>query len=147
MTVLVDTSVWIEFLRGTDSAATTFARGRMGDDLATTEPVLMELLAGAAPGRQLDAAERLLRGQIWISVDPRLDYRGAVDVFHAARSTGHQPRALADCLIAAIALRERLPVAHRDSDFEWIALATDLSTIDLRRATERSRPTVRGGRQ
>lgn len=130
--VLVDTSVWVEFLRGRQGPATTFVRERMGVDLATSEPILMELLAGAAPGRQTERAERLLLGQHWWRVEPALDYAGAVDVFQATRATGHQPRSLQDCLIAAAALRCQVQVAHRDADYERISAATGLETVDLR---------------
>lgn len=129
--ILADTSIWIEFLRGTTTAATLFVRERV-DDLATTEPILLELLAGAQPGARTAQLERMLASQPWIRVDPHLDYRAAVDVYQRTRSTGHQPRALHDCLIGAVALRVGVPVAHRDIDYEHIAAATGLPTIDLR---------------
>ncbi|MGL5819016.1 MAG: type II toxin-antitoxin system VapC family toxin [Phycicoccus sp.] len=129
---LVDTSVWVEFLRGTPTAATTFVRERLGKELATTEPVLMELLAGVRPGERTARIERLLLSQTWHRIDPGLDYRGAIDVFHATRATGHQPRSLQDCLVAAVALRRDVAVAHRDVDYERIAAATGLRVVDLR---------------
>lgn len=132
MSALVDTSVWIEFLRGTETPATTYLRDTVGIDVRTSEPILLELMAGARPGRRAAAIERLLLSQSWLGVEPALDYRGAVDVFHAARATGRQPRSLQDCVIAAVALRHGVAVAHRDADYEHIAEATGLSTIDLR---------------
>jgi hypothetical protein len=129
---LVDTSVWIEFLRGTGSAAHLFVRERVGVSLVTTEPILMELCAGAASGLQTAAAEKLMLGQHWVQVQPALDYRAAVDVFQAARASGHQPRSLQDCLIAAVALRTQSPVAHRDADYAHIAAVTGLEVVDLR---------------
>lgn len=129
---LVDTSVWIEFLRGTESPATDFVRDGLGGDLRTTEPVLMELLAGSRRGTATLRLERLLLSQTWVRVEPGLDYRGAVDVFHECRRQGHPIRALNDCLIAAVALRAGIAVAHRDADFEHISAATGLQVIDLR---------------
>lgn len=130
--VLVDTSVWIEYLRGTGSRAHLFVREQVGTGLATTEPILMELLAGAASGAQTAAAERLMLGQHWLQVEPALDYRAAADIFQAARASGHQPRSLQDCLIAAIAVRTQTPVAHRDADYARIAAVTGLEVLDLR---------------
>ena len=129
---LVDTSVWIEFLRGTGSTAHLFVREHLGQSMATTEPILMALLAGAASGPQTDAAERLMLGQHWLQIEPSLDYRAAVDIFQAARAAGHQPRSLQDCLITAVALRHGVPLAHRDGDYEYIADVTGLAVIDLR---------------
>lgn len=129
---LVDTSSWIEFLRGTDSPSTRFVRARLGEELHTTEPVLLELLAGARAGASTVRLERLLMSQSWTRVEPALDYRGAVDVFHACRAAGHPIRSLTDCLIASVALRAGVRVAHRDADFEYIAAVTGLPVIDLR---------------
>lgn len=129
---LVDTSVWIEYLRGTDSPSTRYVREHLGGDLHTTEPVLMELLAGARVEASIARLERLLLSQSWVRLEPSLDHRGAVDVFHACRSDGHPVRSLNDCLIAAAALRVGLPVAHRDADFERIAAVTGLTVVDLR---------------
>ncbi|MGO0575999.1 type II toxin-antitoxin system VapC family toxin [Ornithinimicrobium panacihumi] len=131
--MLVDTSVWVEFLRGTGSRADRAIEAQLGSgELATTEPVLMELLAGARAGQQADNAERLLLGQRWLHVDPVLDYHAAASVYRLTRSTGHQPRSLQDCLIAAVALRHEVAVAHRDADYEHIAAATGLRVVDLR---------------
>ncbi|WP_165962641.1 type II toxin-antitoxin system VapC family toxin [Occultella glacieicola] len=130
--ILVDTSVWIEFLRGTASTATAFVRDRLGSDLATTEPVLMEVLAGTRRGAQTEQVERLLLSQHWLRVDPTVDYRGAVEVFQHARAAGHQPRALQDCLIAAVALRHGATLAHRNDDYERLSSAVGLTVLDLR---------------
>ena len=130
---LVDTSVWVEFLRATPTRATVFVRERLGgSELGTTEPVLMELLAGARPGEHTTRLERLLLSQVWYRLHPALDHRGAVDVYQSTRATGHQPRSLQDCLIAAVALRHGVAVAHRDADFERMGAATGLQTLDLR---------------
>ncbi|MDD9208274.1 PIN domain nuclease [Georgenia sp. 10Sc9-8] len=129
---LGDTSVWIEFLRGTPTAATAYVRDNVGKGLATSEPIVMELLSGARPGERTAQMERLLLSQTWYRIEPALDYRAAVDVFHAARAIGHQPRSLQDCLISAVALRRGVAVAHRDGDYEHIAAATGLHVVDLR---------------
>lgn len=129
---LVDTSVWIEFLRGTTTRAAAFVDEHLGDDLAVTEPVLMEVLAGARSGSVTMGTERLLLSQRWLALEPLTDYRAAVDIFQATRASGHPPRALNDCLIAAVAMRVGVAVAHRDADFAYIAAATGLDVIDLR---------------
>lgn len=131
---LVDTSVWIDFLRASPTRSTAFVRENLetGAPIMTSEPVMMELLAGARPGEQTTRIERMLLSQHWLRVEPSLDYRGAVDVYQATRATGHQPRSLQDCLIAAIALRTGTILAHRDADLAYIAEATGLSQRDLR---------------
>ncbi len=129
---LVDTSVWVEYLRGTPTAATGFVRDHLGSGVHCSEPVLMEVLAGARPGEHTARLERLLLSQRWCPVETGLDYRGAVDVYQATRANGHPPRSVSDCLIAAVALRRGVAVAHRDRDFEYISAATGLVVVDLR---------------
>jgi len=47
--ILVDTSAWVEFDRGTDSPADLRLQHLIasGADIAVSEPILMEVLAGA----------------------------------------------------------------------------------------------------
>lgn len=129
--ILVDTSVWVDYLRDAPTPAATFVAERIGAELATSEPILMEVLAGARPVHTA-RIERLLHSQHWCQVETDLDFRGAADVYQATRATGHRPRSLLDCLIAAVALRRHVAVAHRDGDFGRIAAATGLEVVDLR---------------
>jgi len=129
--ILVDSSVWIDFLRDAPTPSARFVADHAGDDLATSEPILMEVLAGARPVH-VDRIEHLLHSQRWCHVDAHVDFRGAAEVFRATRARGHQPRSTLDCLIAAVALRRGVALAHRDRDFEHIAAATGLGVVDLR---------------
>jgi len=72
VTTLVDTSVWIEFLRGTPTPATAYLRRDLGTDTCTTEPIMMELLAGTRPGAQMNNVERLLLSQAWLRIEPAI---------------------------------------------------------------------------
>lgn len=133
MTELVDTSVWVEFLRGSASRATSYLEERLGREeprLAVTEPVLMEVLAGAGPG-SVDRLEHLLHSQELLTVDAALDYHLAADLYRRVRATGRTVRSLNDCLIAAVALRHDATVAHRDADFVVIAQVTALRLVTL----------------
>lgn len=60
---LVDSSVWVDFLRGTEGPPTRYVREHLGGDLHTTEPVLLEVLAGARAGAATARLERLLLSQ------------------------------------------------------------------------------------
>ena len=128
--ILVDTSAWIDHLR----AAETPAGRRLtelieeGADLATTEPIVMELLAGADTPLRLEAIERLTNGLPVLGVEPGLDFRQAAAVFLAVRRSGRTVRSLVDCLIAAVALRSEVPILHKDADFDAIAACLPLRT-------------------
>lgn len=128
MMVLVDTSAWIEYLRGTDSSYNIYIReGILAEDpLAWTEPILYELTAGArSPRRAADLRALLFRGPI-LAVDGLQDWEVASQLYRSARSRGLTVRSSTDCLIAAVALRTGIPVLARDRDFEALAQVSDL---------------------
>lgn len=121
--ILVDSSAWIDFLRGRDSdvAARLKQLIQQGADLATTEPVIMELLAGADTPARLAALEKLTDGLPLLGIDPRLDFRAAAGLFAAGRRGGRTIRSLVDCLIASVAIRHDVALLHKDADFDVIA--------------------------
>lgn len=133
--ILVDTSVWIEYFRATGSAAAIELRRLLSDEpdrVATCEPIAMEVLAGARDERMYRKLERLVNGLSSLDVEPASDFRAAADTYRAARRTGQTIRSINDCLIAAVALRHRATVAHRDADFDVIEGITGLRTMSLR---------------
>jgi predicted nucleic acid-binding protein len=132
---LVDTSVWIEILRGRDSAATRRIHELVATNpasIATTEPIVMELIAGAAGSPGLEAVERLAASMVLVGVDPATDFHDAGHIYRSARARGLTVRKLADCLIATVAIRAGATLWHRDADFEILAGISPLSTVDLR---------------
>ena len=129
MTALVDTSVWVDYLRGRGSVATRRLRTRLAlpsPEIVTTEPIAMELLAGPTAPAVVEQITRLVDGLPTVAVQPVLDYRSAAAIFRATRLHGRQVRNLSDCLIAAIAIRSDTLLIHRDADFEAIAAVTPL---------------------
>jgi predicted nucleic acid-binding protein len=119
---VVDSSAWIEYLRRTGSPVNLEVRRLIGAgaDVCLTEPVIMELLAGAGP-RTIDRVERLVSAFPVLPVDATLDYHEAAKVYRTVRSSGCTPRSLIDCLIAAVAARREATVVHGDRDFRVIA--------------------------
>lgn len=103
-----------------------------GEDIATTEPVVMELLAGAPDERALSRLEMLTAGLPLLGVDPSLDYRDAATIHRSVRRSGRTVRRLNACLVAAIVLRHGATLVHKDIDFEVIAECVPLDTHSLR---------------
>lgn len=124
---LVDASVWIEMFRGTGSPAhrDLLQLLRSDAELATSEPVLMELLAGAASPRQARTVRRALAACRNLAVR-RTDWERAASIHLACRRSGETPRKLLDCMLAAVAIRAGVPVLARDRDFEAISRHTAL---------------------
>jgi len=135
MVILVDTSVWIEHLRGTHSPAHLAFRELVTtdpDSIATCEPIAMELLAGPTDPFTIRRIEDQLGTLDQLGVDPAQDFRAAAALARAVRRTGHTVRTVTDCLIAAVALRHDTEVWHCDEDYVRIASVADLRQRDLR---------------
>ena len=129
--ILLDTSVWVEYLRATGSSAAVGVRellGRDPDIVAICEPVAMELLAGAADDQRHARLERLVNGLPVLATDTHVDFRQAADLYRAGRKSGRTVRSLVDCLIASIAIRHDVELWHRDADFDVIASLASLRT-------------------
>jgi predicted nucleic acid-binding protein len=125
---LVDTSAWVEYLRATGSATHLAVRSLVAEErtVHTTEPVVLEVLAG---GRDEDHA-RQLRRLLWrcdflppVRLD---DHEEAARVYRRCRRAGATIRSTTDCLIAAVAIRAGVPVLAVDRDFARIAQHSDL---------------------
>lgn len=126
---LADTSAWVEFLRGTGSRANRAVRRLLAEDaLATTDVVLMEVLAGARDQAHRNDLRGLLARCELIPVEGPGDYESAADAYLACRRAGTTPRSLTDCLIAAVAIRSGVPLLHADADFARIARHLPLDT-------------------
>ncbi|MGC2192204.1 MAG: PIN domain nuclease [Candidatus Dormiibacterota bacterium] len=124
--ILIDSSAWVEFLRGTNSRACAEVDRLLESEIATCDPVLMEVLAGARDPEQLLKLRSLL-GRANMRHCRLEDYEAAALIYRRCRQKGETVRRLIDCLIGAVAIREQLPVLEQDRDFQIIARHTALS--------------------
>jgi predicted nucleic acid-binding protein len=125
--ILADTSAWVEFLRKTASTAhRAFREALLADEVATTDAVVLEVLAGARTDHEEEQLARLLARCRQVPQEPWGDPESAAEVYRACRRGGETPRSLFDCLVAAVAIRHDLPVLYRDRDFDVIARHTPL---------------------
>lgn len=126
--IVVDTSAWVEYLRGTGSLAGAEVRRALGEDeaLGVVDVVRMELLAGAASDAQVVTVTRLLaRGVALPALSPG-DHEHAALLYRAARRTGATVRSMIDCLVAAVALRLDAPVLAQDRDYDVLRTVSPL---------------------
>lgn len=126
--ILGDSSVWIAAMRHADDPwVGRFRAAADAGELVTTDPIVMEVLAGA-PTDQVRATERAL------ALHPRLpteqqDFDDAAAIYRECRRRGATPRSLTNCLIAAVARRVDAAVLHRDRDFDLIAEHVELRIV------------------
>jgi len=126
--ILPDTSAWVEEIRHTGSGVDRMLEHLLnsGAEIVVTEPVIMELLAGARTKRELAATRRRLLAFPMLRVGDLVTYERASAVWRACRRGGEPVRNTLDCLIAAVAIREGASVLHADRDFDVIARHTEL---------------------
>ena len=134
---LVDTSVWIDYLRGdatrpVDALEVLLA----GDEIVGTAPIIVqEVLQGADTGERFEKW-RLYFG--FLMCYPPVDLLGshieAARLYQACRRAGKTPRSSNDCLIARIAIEHGLVLLHDDRDFDAIgAVARSLKVFNTAR--------------
>ena len=121
--ILADTSAWVEYDRATGSATDLRLSELIAADgpIAVTEPVIMEVLAGArSDAREIDLRRLLLRFHL-CHFDAAADFDGAARIYRRCRQVGITPRGLIDCMIAAVAGREQAALLACDADLLRVA--------------------------
>lgn len=103
------------------------------EDIALTEVILMEVLAGARRG----AAARDLRSRLLtfplLPLEGLADFEEAALIYRVCRESGETLRGLSDCLITVPVLRAGASLLHNDADFATIARHTALKVHAVRR--------------
>lgn len=129
--ILVDTSAWVEFDRATGSPVDERLTELITTDgpIAVTEPIIMEVLAGARDDRRERDLRRLLLRFELLRFDPLADFEGAARIYRRCRQVGVTPRGLIDCMIAAVAQRRGATLLAHDRDLTQLAPVAGL-TLD-----------------
>jgi predicted nucleic acid-binding protein len=128
---LVDTSVWVDFLRGEKSIEreTLHKLVEAEEDIAITEIILTETLQGIKKDKDFQTTkDYLLEFPIYRPKGIET-YLEAVRIYRECRKRGKTVRKTVDCIIAAICIENDLPLLHRDSDFNLIAACTNLKIL------------------
>jgi predicted nucleic acid-binding protein len=130
--VIVDTTVWVDYLRGVQNPETQWLnRELVRQRLGVTEIILCEVLQGIPDDRSFARAQReLLQLEVFET--------GGVDVaiaaarnFRALRREGRTVRKTIDCLIATFCLEAGHSLLHRDRDFDAFERVLGLSVVHV----------------
>jgi predicted nucleic acid-binding protein len=122
--LLVDTSVWIDFLNGRSTPAVAYFRERLdaAEPFALTNLIYLEVLQGV---RSPDVAKKTaayLARQFFLA--PRRGLRtfdATAALYRRCRAAGVSVSSTIDCLIAQTALEYGVTLLHSDRDYERIA--------------------------
>ncbi len=128
--VIVDTTVWIDYLRGTENPETAWldqelTRRRLG----LTDLILCEVLQGVR-GEALfgEVRDELLGFHVFETGGKDLAIASARN-YRALREQAHTVRRTIDCLIATFCLQAGHELLHRDRDFDAFEKALGLRVV------------------
>ncbi|MGI8909313.1 MAG: type II toxin-antitoxin system VapC family toxin [Rubrobacteraceae bacterium] len=120
----MDTSVWIDYLGGTETEVT----GRFveilnrGDAVGLTSVILQEVVQGVSSRDEFDRTAEYLGSQIFYHPQDRIEsHKEAALIYLRCRQAGVTIRSAIDCLIARVAIEHDLLLLHDDRDFEKMA--------------------------
>ena len=117
--ILVDSSVWIDYLRGTASQQTDRLDALLGaEPLATGDLMLTEVLQGFGSERQFGIALRLLTSLSVVDIAGRDIAVQAARNFRALRAQGVTVRKTIDTLIATRCIEGGYSLLYSDRDFD-----------------------------
>ena len=121
--ILADTSAWVEYDRASDSVVDRRLTSLIAHDgpIAVTEPVIMEVLAGARTDERESELRRLLMRFELLPFETAADFEGAARIYRGCRAVGVTPRGMIDCMIAAVAVRTNSALLTSDADLDRVA--------------------------
>jgi predicted nucleic acid-binding protein len=122
--MLVDSSVWIAYLRGDNPVEVERLAEALehGEPVWLAPPILQEVLQGADSPDRFSRWDRVLGGlPMIVAPDAREAAHSAAHLYARCRWAGVTPRSANDCLIATHAILGGMPLLHRDRDFALIA--------------------------
>ena len=130
--ILADTSAWVEFDRATASRVDQRLTDLISGDgpLAVTEPVIMEVVAGARTDDGEADLRRLLLRFTLLGFDAAADFDAAASIYRRCRRAGVTPRGLVDCMIASVAQRHQATLLAADVDLSRVATIVGIDLDD-----------------
>jgi predicted nucleic acid-binding protein len=120
----VDTSVFIDFIRGISNEKVELLRAASRNDIeyGIASYTIMEALQGAKNEKEYEEIKEFLSKQRAYYLPETADtYDAAAHLFYSARRRGITPRNSIDVLIALIAIKNKLLLLHNDKDFDMLA--------------------------
>jgi len=128
--VIVDTTVWIDYLRGARSAETDWLDQELDRQrLALTDIIFCEVLQGLSDDEAAKEVEEvLLKFEMFETSGVDLA-REAARNYRTLRRRGRTVQKTIDCLIATFCIREGHSLLHRDRGFDAFEKLLELSVV------------------
>jgi predicted nucleic acid-binding protein len=117
--ILVDSSVWIDYFRGTQTAEAEKLDALLGiEPVVTGDLVLAEVLQGFVSDEDFNQGKRLLTSLPIIELAGADIAIQAANNFRSLRSRGITIRKTIDTLIATCCIKNELTLLYSDRDFD-----------------------------
>jgi hypothetical protein len=128
--ILVDSSVWIDYFRGTVTPQTEKLDNLLGrQPLAIGDLILAEVLQGFASDRDFNQARRLLTSLLVVDMGGQEIAIQAARNFRTLRKLGVTPRKTVDTVIATRCIESGYELLHSDRDFDPFASHLGLRVV------------------
>lgn len=128
--ILVDSSVWIDYLRGTDTRQTDRLHGMLGvEPLAIGDLILTEVLQGTTTQKDFGHVLRLLGSLEAISLGGSAVAIRAARNFRSLRDKGITVRKTIDCIIATKCIMDDIALLYSDRDFEPFRIHLGMKSV------------------
>lgn len=117
--VIVDTTVWVDYLKGTDTPEADWLEVEMERQrLGLADLTLCEVLQGVRGERRFaEVRSELLKFEVFRSGGTELAIAAAGN-YRGLRARGRTVRRMIDCLIATFCIMHGHSLLHRDRDFD-----------------------------
>jgi predicted nucleic acid-binding protein len=120
--IVVDSSVWIDFLKGRDVPYVRRLRAMLGtDEIVVGDLMLCEVLQGVDSERAARDVETLLRRFEIVTMAGDAIAVSAAHNFRSLRRRGITVRKTIDLLIGTWCIENHAPLLHNDGDFRPMA--------------------------
>lgn len=128
--VIVDATVWIDYLRGHENPATEWLDRQLArQPLGLTDLTLCEVLQGVRDDFEFSSVRNDLLGfHLFSTAGPELAIAAARN-YLSLRSRGLTVRKTIDCIVATFCLQAGHELLHRDRDFDAFEKTLGLKVI------------------
>ncbi len=117
--ILVDSSVWIDYFRGTATPQAEKLESLLGTEpIATGDLILTEVLQGFVSDRDFNQARKLLTSLVVVDLAGQDIAIQAAKNFRALRALGVSVRKTIDTVIATRCIESGLALLYSDRDFD-----------------------------
>ena len=131
--ILVDSSVWIDYFRGSNTWETDRLDSLLGSEpLAIGDLILTKVLQGFSNDKEFNRARRLLTALVVVDLGGQSVAIQAARHFRALKALGVTVRKTIDTVIATRCIMDGYTLLHSDRDFEPFVAHLGLRSVARR---------------